>query len=90
MNLRPNIRKLFINGIRVLKTHFLNDMSRDIYLLNRAMADGMSRNCKPDDIVLSFSQFITDRANPYFEKHSSERSDRYFYHENKTEKTKMV
>ena len=63
-------------------------MFRDVYLLNRAMADGMSRNCKPDDIVSSFSQFITDRANPYFEKHSSERSDSYFYHENKSQKQK--
>ena len=48
----------------------------------------MSRNCEPDDMVSSFSQFITDRANPYFEKHSSERSNSYFYHENKTKKQK--
>ena len=27
-------------------------MSRNVYLLNRAMADGMSRNCEPDDIEM--------------------------------------
>ena len=80
--------RIFHKWDRSLKDAFLNDMSRDVYLLNRAMVDGISRNCEPDDIVSSFSQFITDRANPYFEKHSSERSDSCFYHENKTEKQK--
>ena len=48
-------------------------MSRDMHLLNRLIDDGTSR--EPDDIVSSFSQFIADRANPYFEKHSTERNE---------------
>ena len=53
-----------------------------MHLLNRSIADGISRNCEPDDIISLFSQFITDRANPYFEKHYSQRNERYFCHEN--------
>ena len=58
-----------------LKDAFLNDMSRDMHLLNRSIADGISRNCEPDDIISLFTQFITDRANPYFEKHYLQRNE---------------
>ena len=33
----------------------------------------MRRNCEPDDIISLFTQCITDRANPYFDKHYSQR-----------------
>ena len=65
-----------------------SDVIAVLYLLNRAMVEGMCRNCEPDVIVSSLSQSITNRANSYFEKHSSERSDSYFHHEKKTEKRK--
>ena len=83
-----NRERIFHKWNMNLKDAFLNDMSRDMHLLNRLIDDGTSRNCEPDDIVSSFSQFITDRANPYFEKHSTERNESYFYHENKTVKQK--
>lgn len=47
---------------------FLNDISRDLPILNRVVTDGIDRNVEPDEIVSKFSQFITDRANPYFQK----------------------
>ena len=59
-----------------------------MHLLNRSIADGISRNCEPDDIISLFTQFITDRANSYFEKHYSQRNESYFCHENRTEKQK--
>ena len=71
-----------------LKDAFLNDMSRNMHLLSRSIADGISRNCEPDDIISLFTQFITDRANPYFEKHYSQRNESYFCHENRSEKQK--
>ena len=53
---------------------------------NRFISDGISKNCDPDDIITVFSQFITDRANPYFEKHSKQTKHYYFTHTNTTEK----
>ena len=48
------------------KNAFLNDISRDI--LNRIVSDVIDSNYEPDDIVSCFTQFLTDRANPYFQK----------------------
>ena len=67
-----------------LKDAFFDDRSRDMRLLNRSIPDGISRKCEPDDIISLFSQFITDRANPYFEKHYSQRNESYFCHENRS------
>ena len=39
-------------------------------------------------MISLFTQFITDRANPYFEKHYSQRNESYFCHENRTVKQK--
>ena len=69
-----------------LKGTFFNDMSLDVHHLNRFISDGISKNCDPDDIITVFSQFITDRANPYFEKHSKQTKHYYFTHTNTTEK----
>ena len=48
----------------------LSDISRDSHILHRIISDWIDRNCEPDDIVSNLTQFITDRANPYFEKRS--------------------
>ena len=69
-----------------LKGTFLNDMTRDVHHLNRFISDGISKNCDPDDIITVFSQFIADRANPHFEKHSKQTKHHYFTHTNTTEK----
>ena len=70
------------------KNAFLNDISRDSHILHRVISDGIDRNCEPDDIVSSFTQFITDRANPYFEKRSIPRKIVEFNHINRKEKQK--
>ena len=62
-----------------LKDAFLNDKSQDMHLSNRSIAGGISRNCEPGDIISLFPQFITDRANSYFEKHYSQRNESYFF-----------
>lgn len=67
------------------KNDFLTDMAQNIHLLNRSIDNEISRNCEPDDVVSLLTQFITDRANPYFEKHCSQRTESYFYHVNRTE-----
>ena len=72
-----------------IKFNYFN-ISYDMHLLNRLIDDGSSRNCEPGDIVSSSSQFIIDRANLYFEKHSTERNESYFYYENKTVKQKWL
>ena len=37
-------------------------------ILNQIISDGIDNNYEPDDIVTSFTKFITERANPYFQK----------------------
>lgn len=60
------------------KNDFLTDISRDSHILNRLLIDGIDRNCEPDDIVTNFTKFITDRANPYFEKRNRPRKTQNF------------
>ena len=55
-------------------------------MVTYALISNAVENCDPDDIITVFSQFITDRANPYFEKHSKQTKHYYFTHTNTTEK----
>lgn len=68
------------------KLPFLHDLSRDSPILNRQLSDGIDSNCDPDDIVTTFTQFIVDRANPYFEKRFIPRKNRAFFNANTKEK----
>ena len=50
------------------KDAFINDITRDSPILNQIISDGIENDYEPDDIVTSFTKFITERANPYFQK----------------------
>ena len=56
----------------------LTDISRDSHILNGILIDGIDRNFEPDDIVTNFTKFITDRANPYFEKRKRPRKNQNY------------
>ena len=70
------------------KEAFRNDISRDLHLLNRSISDGISRNCDTDDIVAFFTQFLTDRADPYFKKRYIPRKESFFNHTSRLKKQK--
>ena len=70
------------------KNAFLNDISRDLPTLNRIVTDGIDRNLEPDDIVSNFTQFITDRANPYFQKSYKTKTYANFVNNNAKERQK--
>ena len=50
------------------KDAFINDITRDLPILNQIISDGIENDYEPDDIVTSSTKFITERANPYFQK----------------------
>lgn len=64
------------------------DISRDLHLLNRSISDGISRNCDTDDIVALFTQFLTDRADPYFKKRYIPRKESFVNHTSRLKKQK--
>ena len=70
------------------KDAFLNDIPRDSHILNRLVSDGIDSNCEPDDIVSCFTQFLTDRANPYFQKRHMPNKTPVFVNINSKEKQK--
>ena len=70
------------------KDAFINDISRDLPILNQIISDGIENNYEPDDIVTSFKNFITERANPYFQKRYIPNKMPAFANVNKKEKQK--
>ena len=70
------------------KDAFLNDISRDSHILNRIISDGIDSNYEPDDIVSCFTQFLTDRTNPYFQKRHMPNKTPVFVNINSKEKQK--